>query len=97
MPAQPRRQRHRHRFVAVCQQLLALGVICAALTPATGVMSLDLVPEAPVGKVDTGVGAGGVQLTGPAGTGGWTGHDRGLLRDLFGPAAPDSSWGRARG
>ncbi|MGA8256844.1 MAG: N-acetylmuramoyl-L-alanine amidase [Nocardioides sp.] len=33
--------------MTVCQQLLVLGVICAALTPAVNVMSLDLVPHAP--------------------------------------------------
>jgi len=37
----------RTRFVTVCQQLLTLGVICAVVTPAAGVLSLDLVPEQP--------------------------------------------------
>ena len=32
------------RFVTVCQQLLALGVVLAILTPAAGVISLDVVP-----------------------------------------------------
>ena len=31
------------RFVTACQQLLALAVVCAALTPAVGVVSLDVV------------------------------------------------------
>ena len=31
------------RFVTVCQQLLALGLILAALTPAANVVSLDVV------------------------------------------------------
>src|SRR5215216_2012376 len=35
------------RFVTACQQLLALAVVCAALTPALGVVSLDVVAEAP--------------------------------------------------
>ena len=35
------------RFVTACQQLLVLGVICAALTPAANVVSLELVPRAP--------------------------------------------------
>ena len=35
------------RFVTACQQLLVLGVICAALTPAANVISLELVPQGP--------------------------------------------------
>jgi hypothetical protein len=33
----------RARFVTVCQQLLALGVVVVALVPATRVVSLDVV------------------------------------------------------
>src|SRR5918992_1595959 len=33
------------RFVTVCQQLLALGVVLAVVTPAAAVISLDVVPE----------------------------------------------------
>jgi hypothetical protein len=35
------------RFTTLCQQLLTLGVVCAALTPAATVMTLELVPEGP--------------------------------------------------
>ena len=35
------------RFVTACQQMLVLGVICAALTPAAGVVNLELVPRPP--------------------------------------------------
>ena len=35
------------RFVTATQQLLALAVVCAALTPAVGVISLDVVAQAP--------------------------------------------------
>lgn len=35
------------RFVTVCQQLLVLGVVLAVLTPAAGVISLDVVPSRP--------------------------------------------------
>ena len=35
------------RFVTACQQLLALAVVCAALTPALGVVSLDVVAQSP--------------------------------------------------
>ncbi len=35
------------RFVTATQQLLALAVVCAALTPAVGVISLDVVARAP--------------------------------------------------
>ena len=38
------------RFVTVCQQLLALGVVLAILTPAAGVISLDVVARPPVGS-----------------------------------------------
>ena len=38
------------RFVTVCQQLLALGVVLAALTPAASVISLDVVRETPAGS-----------------------------------------------
>jgi len=41
------------RFVTATQQVLALAVVCAALTPAIGVVSLDVVAEAP----DTGSAA----------------------------------------
>ncbi|MGB0099656.1 MAG: FG-GAP-like repeat-containing protein [Nocardioides sp.] len=34
-------------FVTLCQQLLALGVVIAALTPAASVISLDVVRESP--------------------------------------------------
>ena len=44
------------RFVTACQQLLVLGVICAALTPAANVVSLELVPRDPGG---TGAAASG--------------------------------------
>ena len=37
------------RFVTACQQLLALGVVLAALTPAASVISLDVVRETPGG------------------------------------------------
>src|SRR6476646_2833520 len=35
------------RFVTACQQVLALGVVVAALTPAASVVSLDVVREQP--------------------------------------------------
>ena len=38
------------RFVTATQQLLALAVVCAALTPAVGVISLDVVAQAPGGS-----------------------------------------------
>ena len=34
------------RFVTACQQLLALGVVLAVLTPAAAVLSLDIVVQA---------------------------------------------------
>ncbi len=38
---------NRSRFVTACQQLLALGVVLAALTPAAGVVTLDVVGTGP--------------------------------------------------
>ena len=35
------------RVVTLCQQLLALGVVLVVLTPASGVVSLDIVGERP--------------------------------------------------
>src|SRR4051812_665105 len=39
----------RARFVTACQQLLALAVVLAALTPAAGVLTLDVVGSGPTG------------------------------------------------
>ena len=38
------------RFVTACQQLLALGVVLAVLTPAAGIISIDVVAEGPPGS-----------------------------------------------
>jgi hypothetical protein len=43
-------QPNQARFVTVCQQLLALGVVLAVLTPAAGVISLDVVPDRSLGR-----------------------------------------------
>lgn len=40
----------RARFVTVCQQLLALGVVIVALVPASRVVSLDVVGVQPGAK-----------------------------------------------
>jgi hypothetical protein len=41
---------NRSRFVTACQQLLALGVVLAALTPAASVVTLDVVGTSPAGQ-----------------------------------------------
>ena len=41
------------RFITACQQILALGVVLAALTPAASVVSLDVVREQPSGAAAT--------------------------------------------
>jgi hypothetical protein len=49
------------RFVTACQQMLALGVVLAALTPAASVVTLDVVREKPSASGDaspTGPAAG---------------------------------------
>ncbi len=43
----------RTSFVTGCQQLLALGVVLAALAPAASVVSLDVVRETPGGAATT--------------------------------------------
>lgn len=48
------------RFVTLCQQLLVLGVICAALTPAANVISLELVPHPPGGGAAPATTSGGL-------------------------------------
>src|SRR5690348_9050902 len=40
---------NRSRFVTACQQVLALAVVLAVLTPAAGVVTLDVVGSAPDG------------------------------------------------
>ena len=39
---------HKTRYVAACQQLLAVGVVVAALVPAASVVTLDIVRETPL-------------------------------------------------
>jgi hypothetical protein len=48
---------NRSRFVTACQQVLALGVVLAALTPAANVITLDVVGTEPV--VTGGAGSAG--------------------------------------
>ena len=42
----------RRTYIAMCQRLLALGVVVVALVPATGVVSLDVVGVAPTEPVE---------------------------------------------
>ncbi|MBC9735439.1 FG-GAP-like repeat-containing protein [Nocardioides marmotae] len=57
--------RSKDRFVTGCQQLLALGTVLAVLTPAAGVLSLDVVHEAPSSGAGLGLGeSNGVSVTG---------------------------------
>src|SRR6478752_2121055 len=45
------------RFVTACQQLLALGLVVAVLTPAASVISLDVVHDRPDETAATGLAA----------------------------------------
>lgn len=45
------------RFIALCQQLLVLGAVFAALVPAASVVNLDVVRKAPGGAAATGTAA----------------------------------------
>jgi hypothetical protein len=47
--ANPSRDVRRDRFVAVCQQLLALGLVLAALTPAARTVTMEVRPASPSG------------------------------------------------
>jgi hypothetical protein len=58
LPDPSKRPRHL-TFVTGCQQLLALGVVVAALTPAASVVSLDVVNETPTGPGATSAMRGG--------------------------------------
>jgi len=49
----------RSRFVTACQQLLALAVVLAVLTPAASLVTLDVVGSAPVGPDGTIFGGSG--------------------------------------
>lgn len=40
------------RLVTACQQVLALAVVCVLLTPALGVVSLDVVATPPAGRTE---------------------------------------------
>ncbi len=51
-------------FVTSCQQLLALGVVLAVLTPAASVISLDVVQQTPPGSVHP-AGSGPAGADGP--------------------------------
>ncbi len=53
----PHRRDRRGRFVTACQQLLVLGVICAGLTPAARVVSLELGPQPDAGAAPSGEAA----------------------------------------
>lgn len=47
------------RLITLCQQVLALGVVLVVLTPASGVVSLDIVGESPGRPPSSTSGAGG--------------------------------------
>ncbi|WP_051551300.1 FG-GAP-like repeat-containing protein [Nocardioides sp. URHA0020] len=47
----------RIRFVTACQQLLALGLVLAVLTPAASIISLDVVHDSPASAGPTGLAA----------------------------------------
>jgi hypothetical protein len=65
------------RFVTACQQLLALGVVLAVLTPAAGIISIDVVGEVP-----------GVAPSDPAGGATFAAYTREAARSSRLPAEP---------
>jgi hypothetical protein len=74
---------NRSRFVTACQQLLALAVVLAALTPAASVITLDVVDTEPA--VRGGVGANGSGATRPAALAAYTAE---AVHDSRVPTAP---------
>ena len=75
----------RARFVTLCQQLLALGVVVVALVPATRVVSLDVV------GVQPGVGAGQPTIAQPEAA--RTYVDRTLFRSQVSPRVAERGGG----
>src|SRR3954466_4489039 len=77
----------RARYVTVCQQLLALGVVVIALVPATRVVSLDVVGVSPGGQPGPTVAAPDSASWGPGRSArsirvserGGSAHERGAL------------------
>jgi hypothetical protein len=65
------------RFVTACQQLLALGLVLAVLTPAAGIISIDVVGEAP-----------GAAPRDPAGGAAFAAYTREAVRPSRLPAGP---------
>ena len=73
---------HRSRFVSACQQLLALGVVAAVVTPASSLISLDVVRQPPAS------GFVGAQAGQGQGSGALTAYERVARRAATLPAAP---------
>ena len=71
----------RARYVTVCQQLLALGVVVMALVPATRVVSLDVVGVGPgQGIAKPSIAVSPDQGIGGASEAGMSGYARGQQR-----------------
>jgi hypothetical protein len=71
----------RARYVTVCQQLLALGVVVMALVPATRVVSLDVVGVGPgQGVAKPSIQVSPDQGAGAASEAGMSGYARGQQR-----------------
>ena len=75
----------RARFVTLCQQLLALGVVVVALVPATRVVSLDVV------GVQPGAGAGQPTIAQPGAARSYV--DRTLFRSQVSPLVAERGGG----
>jgi hypothetical protein len=84
------------RYVATCQQLLALGVVVAALVPAASIVTLDVVRETPSGTASPG-GSGGdggtvVPATAPTPSGALAAYTKAALTpSTVATAATDAS------
>ena len=92
---------NRSRFVTACQQVLALAVVLAVLTPAAGVVTLDVVGSAPDGTPAGAVPAarpdrrdGGVRRAGRPPLAGADGPGRAHVREVQ-LTSPSAAVGRS--
>jgi len=79
------------RYVATCQQLLALGVVVAALVPAASIVTLDVVRESPSGATSSGAGGGAVPATSPIPSGALAAYTKAALTPSKVATAPTAA------
>jgi len=76
------------RYVATCQQLLALGVVVAALVPAASIVTLDVVRESPSEASSSGGSSGAVPAIAPVPSGALAAYTKAALTPTQVATAP---------